>query len=215
MATKTIKEQEEEEQQQKYIPVPPARKQQAMMVAYVTIRGLKPLLMSCDKEMHKAEEQGVENPIKTVKVRGSKVNTKVEAEKRAYRDGPGGWTGNLCVPAKCVARNMELAVKLAEFQTVTGKKLRGGISMAEKIKGSVEVVPENIPLIHTDGSPVMDYKVNSEKVRVKVTGGSVIRYRPQIDDWALRFQVRWNPHLYNVTEGIIEHLLDKGGYLGL
>jgi len=209
MATKTIDEKHDEV---KYRPVPPARVQQAVMRAYVTLRGLKPLLMSSDKEMHLQE---IESPIKLIKVRGSKINPKTEAEKRAYRTLAHGWEGELCVPAKCIKRNLLEAVKVAEFQTENNKKLRSGFSMIQKVKGSVDIEPEFIPLIHTDGSPVTDYEVDSSKVRISATKGSVIRYRPVIRDWALRFVVKWNPHLYAVREGIIEHLFDKGGNIGL
>lgn len=197
---------------EKYTPVPPARTPQAVMRAYVTIRGLKPLLMSSDKEMHLGE---IESPVKLIKVKGDKTDPKFEAEKRAYREHEKGWSGPLGIPAKCVQKNIEDAVKLAEYQQENKKKMRGGFSMLQRVKGSVEVEPKFIRLIHTDGSPVTDYEVNSAKVRISATKGSVIRYRPQINDWALRLEVKWNPHMYGVSAGIIEELFNKGGNLGL
>jgi hypothetical protein len=197
--------------EQQTTTLPPVKKvKQAVMTAEVIIRGLKPLLMSSPKEMFLTGDE----PFAPSKI-GKKIDPKAEAEKRAYRDKDKGWRGDLCIPAGCIKTNMVEAVKLFEAQNEKGKKMRGGIKLTQKIRGSIRIEPDFIPIFNSAGEQVTDYEVNAAKVRVKATGGSVIRYRPEIPDWELRFKVKWNPYLYGVHESVIQDLLEQGGYLGL
>lgn len=189
------------------------RTKHVIMQAEVEIRGLKPLLMSSPKEMYLTE---IENPFTVTKLRGKKVDPKAEAEKRAYRTENHGWTGDLCIPAKCIQRNIEESVKLFEARTASGKKKRGGISLVQQVKGSVQVEPEFIPIFDSEGKKqIVDYEVNADKVKISATKGSVIRYRPEIPDWSLKFRVRWNASLYGLSESTLEELFHTAGYLGL
>jgi hypothetical protein len=182
------------------------REKKETLTAEIEIRGIKPLLMSSTKEMYVTE--GIESPYAARKF-GKKIDPKVEAEKRAYRTEDHGWKGDLCVPAKCVHKLLEVTAKNPRF-----KSKRGNPSPAQAIKGSVEIIPEFIPLLDGKGKNVVkDYDVNIDTVIIQKS--RIIRYRPEIRQWSLIFRVRWDPTLYDLSESKLKEIVAASGRIGL
>lgn len=177
-----------------------------LQIANVRIRGLRPLLMSSPKEMFATSKTRMKKEL----LGGTDVDPMAEAERRAYRDKD----DNLCIPALCVLANIYTATRLHEAQTSTGKKARG-MSTVQKVKGSMNIEPDDIPLLGADGKQVTEYEVNAARVVNRTTKGAVVRYRPQIDEWELAFQAKWNPQLYGLTEGSVQSIIKTGGDIGL
>jgi hypothetical protein len=187
-------------------PIQRNKPKRIINTAEVEIRGLKSLLMSSPKEMYL---DAIESPMVYSKLKTKKTDPKSEAEKRAYRNKDHGWTGDLCVPAKCIQRCLEEAAK--KFKTK-----RGTASTSQAVKGSVTVEPEFIPILDGEGiNQVFDYEVNADKVKISATKGSVIRYRPEIKEWTLKFRIQWMPELYQLNESALQNLVERAGYEGL
>lgn len=176
-----------------------------VMTAEVEVRGIRPLLMSSPKEMFVTD--GIEAPYSARKF-GKKIDPKAEAEKKTYRDRDHGWTGNLCILEKHVRKTLENAAKNPRF-----KSKRGEPSPSQAIKGSVEIIPEFIPLLDDKGKQVEDYDVNVDTVIIQKS--RIVRHRPEIKQWSVVFRVRWDPTLYGLSESKLRDIIDFAGKIGL
>ena len=168
--------------------------------AAVHIKGMKPLLMSSPQEVYEGSKG------KSRKTSKEYIDEE-EAEKRAYRLKPGDPNSPLVVPARCIQACMVKAAKL--YRT----KGRVGISVTDMIKGSVSIDPDPIPIVDDKGKPIKNYIINRNLVVVQ--RARILRCRPEVRDWNLRFIIQWNPRIYGLTLEQIEDVVRDAGFIGL
>jgi hypothetical protein len=82
-------------------------------------------------------------------------------------------------------------------------KGRGRASLQKPVAACVLVAPEHIPIVP------QDWKVDARPVVIPATRGRVMRYRPRFDEWALEFEVEFDPDL--ITEAQLRRVLDDTG----
>jgi hypothetical protein len=169
---------------------------QTIQRAEVVLHGLRPLLMSSPREVMEGTKGGGRKASK-------EYVDEEEAEKRAYRNKK----GDLVVPARCIRACLVKAAKLYR----TGRRV--GISVSDMIKGSIFIEPEDVPLLDAKGRQVEDYVI--DKQLVVVQRSRIVRCRPRIDDWTLRFEIRWDPRIYGLTLEQIKDVVEDAGHIGL
>lgn len=107
-----------------------------------------------------------------------------EAEQGAYRiETTDGNKGQLCLPAEHFLGAM---IKAGSSQQVKGK---GKKTYKASMQGNVEIQPEYIGLTDDTSTPLSEYIVDSRPVRIKATGGRVIRHRPHLKAWRAMFEI--------------------------
>lgn len=116
----------------------------------------------------------------------------VQAEFSAYRCPD---TKQLYVPA--------IAVQRALVSSATYSKGKGRGSLQKQVAACVMVGPERL-LLGTD-----KYVVDSRPVVVPATKGRVMRHRPRLDNWAIRFELEWDADL--ITEAQMRRIVDDMG----
>lgn len=160
----------------------------------VEIRGTTSLLMHSAHSMQ--EPTAIKNPAKRY------VDTD-EAEKVCYRDKK----GFLIVPSRCLKQSI--------LNASTWYKI-GRNRVKPILAGCTRLDPEEIQILDTKkGKPIKKYEIDKRPVNVQ--GNRVIRARPRIDDWQLKFQIIYNEDVIPTSDiGIIEKvLLDAGTRVGL
>ncbi len=115
-----------------------------------------------------------------------------EAEKSAYWMTEGK-KRMLCVPSRCLYACIRTA---SSYFKVKGR------SMKPIIAGSVRIEPENISL-GTD-------KYEIDKQSVVVQRARILRVRPKLPNWKLRFKIIYNEE-YISDPDIIRKILEEGG----
>lgn len=168
--------------------------------AQVHVRGLKPLLMSSPQEVYEGSKG------KSRKSSSEYVDEE-EAEKRAYRIKPGDPKSPLVVPARCI---MACLVNAARLYRTRG---RVGISVKDMIKGSVSIDPDPVPLLNNKDRKVTKYIINRNLVVVQRS--RILRCRPEIKEWNLKFVIQWNPRIYGLTLDQIKDVVHDAGFIGL
>jgi hypothetical protein len=145
----------------------------------VRIEGTRPLLMC--------------NPASQSQDRRSKANPTPEDEAKAklYLDG----AGKLAQPATHLEGSMFIGSKKL--------RMKGRATYASIFKAGVFVEPELIP--HETQSWVID----TRGVKIRATGGRILRSRPRLDSWALSFSIRVTDVLLNGP--ILKEALDEAG----
>jgi hypothetical protein len=158
-----------------------------MEVYKVKIKGVRPLLMH--------SPVGIDNKPKLR--RGEHLDPKVEAESYLYKDEK----GNIVIPARVIKACIRNA---GRNYTVKG---RGKTTFAAMIRASLEINPENIPLI-SDG-----WKVDVQSVVVQ--RNRIPRARPRFDNWELEFEIiNKDPTIIN-KDVLKQILIDAGKYYGI
>ena len=114
-----------------------------------------------------------------------------QAELAAYRDP----NGKLCVPSICIQR--------ALVSGATFSKGKGRGSLQKNAAACVVVDPEYLTL-GTD-----TYAVDSRPVVVPATKGRVLRHRPRIDEWKLKFELAFEEDLISLLQ--IRRIVDDTG----
>jgi len=153
----------------------------------VKIEGTRPLLM------HNPVDIGNKPNLR----RGEHLDPKVEAESYLYKDE----NGNIVIPARMVKACIRGA---GRNYTVRG---RGKTTFGAMIRAGLDILPENIPLIHNG------WKVDIQTVVVQKN--RIPRARPRFDEWALEFKiVNKDPTIihFDTLKKILE---DAGKYYGL
>lgn len=154
-----------------------------MKTIEVTITGTTPLLMNSPKSM-------IEPPTTPVVVTtGAGRDPKVEAEKVAYRME----NGELYVPSE--------AIKGTIVNAASYKKI-GKYSAKPIISGGVFITPNEIPL------GTKDYKIDIRTVVIR--GSRVVKARPKLEPWKLKFNIIYNEALIG-NPSIIKLILEEAG----
>jgi len=159
------------------------------------IKGIRPLLMSSPKMM------GVESQQKTRR-KTDAYDPKEEAETRAYRDVE----GYLVVPGRCILACLVSAARLYRARAK-------GISVANMLKGSVIIDPDDVRITDPNGKHIKDYEILTTRAVIQRKG--IMRSRPVIKDWTLNFKVKWNPLLYGLSPKTIIDVMQEAGHIGL
>jgi len=134
--------------------------------------------------------------VQTVKKNPAKqYDPKEDAEKVAYRNED----GNLMIPSRCI----KAAILNAASWTKFGKK-----SAKPIIAGCTRISPSEIELIDHKNKPIKDYKIDLRPVVVQ--RARIMRARPLIKEWKLRFDIIYNDVLVSDTE-IIRNILEEAG----
>jgi len=115
-----------------------------------------------------------------------------QAELVAYRI-PGN--GNLCIPGEAVQR--------AFVAGATYSKGKGRASLQKQAAACLLVSPTYLDL------GVKDYMIDSRKVRIPSTKGSVVRHRPRLDEWEITFTIEWDETL--LSEVQVRRIVDDTG----
>jgi len=149
----------------------------------VELEGLSPLLM------HNIEGADLEGKT-TTKIK--KYDLEEEAEKSAYWTSNGG-KKQLCVPARCIHAMLLNAAK--PFR-------QKNMSVANLLAGAIRIEPFEIPL-GTD-------KYVVDKQAVVVQKARIIRARPRLDEWKLKFNIMY--HREYVGPDVLERILKDGGF---
>jgi hypothetical protein len=167
-----------------------------MKLFHVEIKGTKSLLMHSSESMLKPKPRGG---------RTVKKSPEDEAENGAYRDAE----GYLVIPALNV---MACLIKAARKV----KLARGsGFGMPEVIKGSVTIEPDRPRLLNGKGETIKDYEILATTVVNPSTHGRMPSYRPEVKEWGLRYDIRWNDLVYPIDAPLIKDVVNQSRYEGL
>jgi len=152
----------------------------------VEIEGTSPLLMhSCENMM---QQTATKNPAKN-------YDPKVDAENVAYRNK----AGSLIVPSRCLKAAILNAASWYKF----GKK-----SAKQIIAGCTRVEPYDIVLTDKKGKTLKDYDIDMRPVVVQRS--RIIRSRPRLDEWRLKFDIIYNDEIIGDTK-IIKAIIEEAG----
>jgi len=151
------------------------------------IVGKTPLLMN-----------SVQNLAEGVSVKKKIYDHKEEAEKVAYRNKK----GNLIVPSRCLKASM---LGAASFYKV------GRSTMKPIIAGCMAIEPFDIEILDSKGKKIKVYNIDLRPVVVN-RGQRIMRARPCIDDWKLKFTIVYveTPE-QKVEADIFRRILEKAG----
>ena len=152
----------------------------------VEIEGTSPLLMhSCANMMQQA---ATKNPAKN-------YDPRVDAENVAYRDK----AGDLIVPSRCLKACILNAASWYKF----GKK-----SAKQILAGCTRIEPYDIALSDAKGKSLKDYEIDQRPVVVQRS--RIIRARPRLDEWRLKFNIIYNDEIIGDVQ-IIKSIIEEGG----
>lgn len=146
----------------------------------VEIIGESPLLMHSAQSMEESSIQ--KNPTRL-------YDSKIDAEKVAYRNKD----GELYVPSRCVKACLVNASSWYKF----GKKGAKPI-----IAGCTRIEPMEILL------GTKDYVIDKRPVVIQKS--RIIRARPRLDNWKLKFYIIYNENIIKDV-GIIKMILEESG----
>lgn len=115
-----------------------------------------------------------------------------QAEYCAYRDKS---TGRLYIPGMNIQRCLVAAA--------TYSKGKGRASLQKPVAACVMVTPEYCDL------GVTEYIIDSRRVVIPATKGSVIKHRPRLNDWSVSFNLEYDDDL--LTEAQLRRVVDDAG----
>jgi hypothetical protein len=115
-----------------------------------------------------------------------------QAEIAAYRDPD---TGNLYVAG--------IAVQRSFINSATYSKGKGRASLQKQAAACLMVFPERIDL------GVKNYLIDSRPIVVPATKGRVIRHRPRLDAWIVKFEIEYDDTLLKESE--VRRIVDDAG----
>jgi len=116
-------------------------------------------------------------------------NAKEDAENAAYRMKD----GTLFVPARAIKGCMVNASSWTKFGKLSAKPI---------IAGSTHIEPSEVSL------GTKDYEIDLRPVVVQ--RARIIRARPRLDSWKLKFQIIYNDDVIQQTE-ILKNILEEAG----
>lgn len=148
----------------------------------VELKGISPLLMNSAKAMID-QALGSEMQLKT-----KKYDPKEEAEKVAHRNKK----GKLFVPS--------VAVRAAMINASSFKKI--GKYAAKSIVSASVYIPEPELILNKQ-----DYEIDARTVVIQRS--RVVKFRPLIEDWKLKFEMLYNEEL--IDEKFIKQILIEAG----
>lgn len=153
----------------------------------VELEGISPLLIHSAQAME--EQTAVKNPTKN-------YDPQEECEKVVYRNPT---TKALFVPARCLKASILNASAWYKF----GKK-----SAKQIIAGSITLSPYEITITDKKGKPVTEYIVDRRPVVVQRS--RIIRSRPRVDEWILKFEIVYNERMIGDVN-IINNIIEEAG----
>lgn len=121
-----------------------------------------------------------------------KKSKEIQAEYAAYRDPK---NKRLFIPAICLQR--------ALISAATYSKGKGRGSLQKNAAACVGIEPERLDL------GISDYEIDSRPVVIAATKGRIIRHRPRVDNWSVKFEIIWDENLLRETE--VKKILDDCG----
>jgi hypothetical protein len=152
----------------------------------VEIEGTSPLLMhSCENMM---QQSATKNPAKN-------YDPKIEAENVAYRNK----SGDLIVPGRCLKACILNAASWYKF----GKK-----SAKQIIAGCTRIEPYEIVLTNKKGKALKKYEIDLRPVVVQRS--RIIRSRPRLDEWQLKFDLIYNDDIIGDVK-ILQSIIEEAG----
>jgi len=157
-----------------------------MKTIEVELIGETPLLMHRCANME--ESAAKKNPAKN-------YDAKEEAEKVAYRNSK----GNLIIPSRCIKGCLLGASSWFKFGKKSAKPL---------LAGCVRINPVDVELLDLKDKTIKDYII--DKRPVVVQRNRIIRYRPRLDEWKLKFEIIYNEQLIADTD-LIQTILEESG----
>lgn len=152
----------------------------------VELEGVSPLLMNSPKAMF--EE-------KRITMKTKKYDNVEQAEKVAYRDKK----GMLYVPSEAIKGSM---INAASYKKV------GKFSLKPIIASAVRIEPLEISL------GTKDYEIDLRTVVIQ-RKDRVIKARPKIEDWKIKFTVVYNEEMISDPNIIRECLKEAGERVGI
>lgn len=120
-----------------------------------------------------------------------KKSKEEQAEFSAYRDA----NRDLYVPAVAVQRSL--------IGAATYSKGKGRSSLQKQAAACLLVYPEYLNL------GTKEYVIDSRAVVIAATKGRIVRHRPRIDEWKIKFNIDYDPNL--LKESDVRHIVDDSG----
>jgi hypothetical protein len=118
------------------------------------------------------------------------------AERVAYRNED----GSLYHPGAAISRLLR--------EAGSSHKQKGSRkSLKYIVPAAVIVVDDALPL--SNGKPLTDFEVDSRPVTIPATKGRIMRHRPRLDEWNIKFRVEVDETV--LPPDIIHQLLVEGG----
>lgn len=149
------------------------------------------LLMHSCKEME--EPKAKKNPTKV-------YDAKVDAEKAAYRNKD----GFLYIPSRCLKACIINAASWYKFGKKSAKPIIAGCSRIEQTE---------IILLDNKGKPIVEYEIDKRPVVVQQS--RIIRARPIIKEWKVKFDLVYDDRMIGDVELLNQILEEAGQRVGL
>jgi hypothetical protein len=146
----------------------------------ITIEGISPLLM------HRY-------PIEPLQVPVEKMSAEEAAEVATYRLN--GIDSDLYVPGQAVQRALVAGAAYS--------KGKGRASLQKQVAACVLVPEDKLSL------GAKSYVIDARPVMIPATRGRVVRYRPRLDTWRLKFELEFDNEL--LTEQQLRQVVDDTG----
>jgi len=149
----------------------------------ITIEGISPLLMHRFPLM----------PIDGI----DKMKMEDQAEHAAYRDQD---TQQLFIPCEAMQRCL--------INAATYSKGKRSASLQKPAAACLIISPMQL-FIHNGKKLVKEYAIDSRRVVIRATSGSIVRHRPRIDDWSVKFNLDYDTLLLSGDQ--VREIVDNGG----
>jgi len=165
-----------------------------MKTVDVTIEGVTSLIQ------HRFSESAEVDLQKSTRLIGAtKRLPRDEAEQAAYRFP----NGQLYHPGAAIARMLR--------EAGANHKIKGSRRSAKFAVPSAVIVPDDaIALVCPEtGKPLDDFEVDSRPVVIPATKGRIMRHRPRLDKWAMKFTLEIDDDL--LPTDFVHQLLEEGG----
>lgn len=147
--------------------------------------------------MHSAQgmvfQTATKNPAK-------KYDPKIDAEKVAYKNDK----GQLYIPSRCMKACILNAASWYKFGKNSAKSIIAGCTRID----SAELI-----LYNSKGKPIKEYKIDLRPVVVQ--RARIIRSRPLIKEWKIKFNLIYNEEMIGDTQIIHKILEESGQRIGL
>lgn len=164
-----------------------------MIRIQVEIKGTSPYLQ------HRFSEQAEVSGAKgTRRVNIAEETRREAAERVCYRDKE----GYLYHPSAGVARLLREAGS-AHKQKGSRKSVKWIVPAA------VRMATDTLAVYDGEGERAIEFEVDSRPVTIPATKGRIMRHRPRLDSWAMRFQLVINEDVLSAE--VIHQLLVEGG----
>lgn len=149
------------------------------------------LLMHSTKAM--TSPTATKNPART-------YDPKKDAEKASYRNKK----GELIVPSRCLKASILNSASWYKFGRKSAKQI---------IAGCTRIEPSEVVLLDKKGKALKNYEIDVRPVVIQKS--RIMRARPLINEWKLRFKIIYNEKLINDTKIIYQIIEEAGQRIGL